>query len=108
MQQGQISIPVRNDEGEEQTIDFIQPADVEAGTSVVMLNATSTSGLPVSFYVESGPAYVDGNKLHLTAVPPHSKFPVKISVTAWQYGIKGKIRTAEPVTRSFYLDKAKH
>lgn len=108
VQQGQISIPVRNDEGEEQTIDFIQPADVEEGTSVVMLNATSTSGLPVSFYVESGPAYVDGNKLHLTAVPPHSKFPVKISVTAWQYGIKGKVRTAEPVTRSFYLDKAKH
>ena len=30
---------------------------------------------------------------------------VKVTVVAWQYGLKGKVQTAEPVERSFYIYK---
>lgn len=103
VQQGQITIPVRNKKGKEQVIDFVQPDHINKETSMITLDAVSTSGLPVSFYVEAGPAYVEGNKLFITPIPPRTKFPVKISVTAWQYGIAGKVKTADPVTRHFYL-----
>lgn len=103
VQQGQITIPVRNEEGEKQHIDFQQPDNIDSRISAITLHATSTSGLPVYFYVETGPAYVKGSKLFITPVPPRAKRPVKISVVAWQYGIKRKVKTAEPAIRDFYL-----
>ncbi len=40
---------------------------IPANDSVITLNAASTSGLPVTYKVSSGPAYVVGNVLHLKA-----------------------------------------
>jgi hypothetical protein len=40
-----------------------------------------------------------------TKIPPRAKFPVKVTVVAWQYGIAGKIQTAEAVEQSFYVLK---
>lgn len=54
-------------------------------------------------YVKSGPAEVDGNRLVLTSVPPGARFPVKVTVVAWQYGIPGSVQTAAPVEREFYI-----
>ena len=55
--------------------------------------------------MESGPAYVDGNRLILTAIPPKTTYPVKVTVIAWQYGKNSdpKIKTAEPVKQTFYI-----
>lgn len=107
VQQAQITIPVRNAEGKEQNINFTQPPNITHLTKQISLQASSSAKMPVSFYVESGPAYIKGNHLFLTPVPPKSRYPIKITVTAWQYGKnKGeKIKTAEPVTRSFYIVK---
>lgn len=99
-----MEIPYRQMEGRRQCILFPGLDDVGEGTSeVVPLNATSDCGLPVCYYVKEGPAEVDGNRLRLTPVPPRSKYPVKVTVVAWQYGLPGKVQTAEPVERSFYI-----
>lgn len=79
--------------------------DVKKGTRSVKLNAIADSGLPVSYYVKEGPAEIASNELMLTAIPPRTQFPVKVTVVAWQYGIKGKIQSAEPVERTFWIDK---
>ena len=70
------------------------------------LNAVSDCGLPVYYYVKEGPARITANNtLEFTPIPPRSRFPVKVTVVAWQYGLKGKVQTAEPVERSFYINK---
>jgi len=52
-----------------QSIDFIAPATpVTYGVKPIALKATSTSGLPVTFSVVSGPANVNGSTLTITGV----------------------------------------
>jgi hypothetical protein len=47
-----------------QTITFAQPpSPVTYGVAPIALSATASSGLPVTFYVASGPAYISGNIL---------------------------------------------
>ena len=50
---------------------------------------------------------MDGDILRFTGIPPRAKFPVKVAVVAWQLGREGepKLKTAEPVTREFFLTK---
>ncbi len=50
------------------------------------LSATSTSGAPVSFGVEYGPAMVENGQLVLTPIPPRSTYPIQIKLNAWQWG----------------------
>ena len=57
------------------------------------------------YYVKQEPAEIKGNKLVFTRIPPRTKFPVKITVVAWQYGrsTEPKVQTAEAVEQSFCL-----
>lgn len=78
--------------------------DVKAGSAPVKLKAVSDRGLPVHYYVKEGPARIQGNDvLEFTPISPRSRFPMKVTVVAWQYGIAGEVQTAEPVERSFYI-----
>lgn len=103
VQELSFSIPYRNVEGRRQFILFPGLPDVAEGTESLLLEATSDCGLPVSYYVKEGPAEVKGNKLVFTRIPPRSRFPLKVTVVAWQYGLAGKVQTAEPVERTFYI-----
>lgn len=100
VQQAQITIPVRNEEGTPQQIMFEPVADVKRNVKSIQLHASSNSDLPVRFYVESGPAYMNGNRLIITPIPPKTSYPVKVTVAAWQYGrsLLPKVQTAEPVS----------
>ncbi len=61
-------------------------------------------GAVQQIYVKEGPARIQGNDvLEFTSIPPRSRFPMKVTVVAWQYGIAGEVQTAEPVERSFYI-----
>ncbi len=97
----------QNKEGAPQTITFDQSADVPAGTASVKLSAQSDCSLPVSFFVSHGPATVEGDTLKFTPIPPGTKFPVEVSVTAWQWGRASEppVQAAKPVTRTFQLTK---
>ena len=103
VQELSIDIPYRNTVGRRQYILFPGIEDVSVDTKEVKLNAVSDCGLPVSYYVKSGPAVVEGDILRITDIPVRAKLPIEITVVAWQYGIGGKVCTAEPVERKFLI-----
>lgn len=103
VQELSIEIPYRNTVGRRQYILFPGIEDVSVDTKEVKLNAVSDCGLPVSYYVKSGPAVVEGDILRITDIPVRAKLPIEITVVAWQYGIGGKVCTAEPVERKFLI-----
>lgn len=105
VQQINIRLPYRNENGQRQYILFPGIQDVKEGTSSIELKATTDSGLPVYYYIKEGPASIDGNRIIFSQIPPRTKFPVKVTVVAWQYGVDGKYKTAEPEERTFYIVK---
>jgi hypothetical protein len=96
---------VENKEGAANKITFDRITDQTNGATGVALRAQASSGLPVQFFVVSGPAVVRNDRLEFTAVPPGAKWPVEIVVAAWQWGrpTDPKVRTAEIVRQSFFL-----
>ena len=107
VEQALMKIPFRLTEGAEQKITFPEIPDQKSGAKLLGLNATSSAGVPVYYYVREGPAEVDGDVLKRTPIPPRAKFPVKVTVVAWQYGrtVEPKLRSAEPVERTFLITK---
>ena len=79
----------KNNSGVAQKISFAAIPDVKAGTKSIKLSAKSDSGLPVKFFVRAGPAVVHGDELEFTPIPPRAKFPVAVTVAAWQFGRAG-------------------
>jgi hypothetical protein len=96
---------VENNEGQPQKITFNPIADVKAGTRSCDLTATSDAGLPVDFFVISGPALVRDGRLVFTAIPPRARFPVEVTVAAWQWGraSEPKIRAAPIICQTFRM-----
>lgn len=96
-----------NKEGKEQRIDFSAIADQPLGTKSLKLSAVSDAGLPVKFYVREGPAVIEGDTLRFTELPPRSRFPVRVTVVAWQWGRGGEspVKTAQTVERTFLIVK---
>jgi hypothetical protein len=108
VQQADMRIPITNTAGKEQKINFPMLPGQKQGVKTIKLNASSDADLPIEYYIKEGPAEVNNGVLHLTEIPPRSKFPVKITVVAWQYGYNGedkKIKSAVPVERSFWLSR---
>ncbi len=103
----QIKFPEKNKAGTAQQISFDKIADVAEGTAEIPLNATASSGLPVEFFVRNGPAQVRGKALKLSPIPPASKFPVKVTVVAYQWGrsIDPLVQSAQPVEQTFAINK---
>jgi hypothetical protein len=94
-----------NDEGTPQKITFEKIPDIKAGTESLPLVATSDSGLPVRFFVAVGPAIVKDGKLVFTKIPPRTRFPVSVTVAAWQWGRyqEPKIKRAEIERQTFQI-----
>ena len=107
VQQLAMRFPLINKEGAEQRIIFPKIDNIKQGVKSLTLVASSSAGIPVYYYVKEGPAEIKDNKLAFTKIPIRSKYPVKVTVVAWQYGkIAGdKIKSAEPVEQSFYIIK---
>ena len=103
-----FKFPAKNTRGTPQKIDFPPVPDCAAGEgTTVPLHATADSGLPVEYCVIAGPAEIDGNALKLGAIPPRSRLPLKVTVTAYQWGrsLEPCVQTAEPVVRTFGVGK---
>ena len=107
VQQAQLVIKAGNTEGATQQIMFPAIPNQHASVTAIPLKAISTAGAPVSYYVLQGPAMVKGNRLVLTRIPPRARYPVMITVVAWQYGNTNapKLQTAAPVSRTFLITK---
>lgn len=91
--------------GADQTLTFPKIPDQTAETSALTLTATSSYGLPVFYYVREGPAIIDGNTLRITPLPARARFPIKVTIVAWQWGrqTEPKVKTALPVTQTFLI-----
>ena len=96
---------VENKEGAAQVIAFEKISDVPAGTKSLELSAKSDSGLPVEFAVISGPAIIEDGRLVFTPIPPRAKYPLGVTVGAWQWGrpTEPKIKTADMVRQTFQI-----
>lgn len=96
---------LRNTTGQPQKITFEPLADMSADSAPAPLSAKSDSGLPVSFFVVAGPAIIKDGKLILTPIPPRTKFPVTVTVAAWQWGSKKDpaFKMAEIVQQTFQI-----
>src|SRR5664280_2883937 len=81
-----------------QTITFPNPGTQTYGIPPIALMATATSGLPVTYTVNSGPATVSGSLLTITGAGT-------VSVTANQAGNGGWL-PAPPVTQFFTVNPA--
>lgn len=96
---------VENHQGKPQKITFSQMPDIRRGAASVPLVATSDSGLPVRFFVVVGPAIMRENRLILTPVPPRAKYPVAVTVGAWQWGTntEPKVQMADTAYQTFHI-----
>jgi hypothetical protein len=102
-----MMIPARNTQGADQRISFPRVSNQNARARSLKLSATSDANVPVSYLVREGPAEVDGDTLRFTPIPPRARFPLKVTVIAWQYGrsVEPKLKSAEPVEMSFFIEK---
>lgn len=99
-QQGRVTIPDKLTQGRDPKITFPPVEPMKAGSAGVKLAATSDVGLPVRYYVESGPAVIEGDMLKLAEMPKRAKWPLRIAVVAYQYG-----SAVEPLTKSAEPEK---
>lgn len=104
-QAGQIKFPEKNTVGKAQVISFAPLTNLSASIRTVKLHGQSDSGYPVSYFVRSGPAEVKGDELIINPIPPRAKYPVKITVVAYQWGrsIEPLFQSAIPVEQNFYI-----
>jgi hypothetical protein len=107
VQPGKLSIPARLTEGKPQQINFPAIGDQRADAKGVLLKAIADSGLPIDYYVVAGPAIVEGSMLRFTPIPVKSRYPVIVTVVAYQWGrtIAPLYQSAEPVTQTFFIKK---
>jgi hypothetical protein len=107
VQQANMRFPLTNTAGKSQQIIFRAIPNQKWQAKRVELHAASTAGAPVHYYIKEGPAKLINNRLIFTSIPPRARFPVKVTVVAWQYGcsVEPKLQSAEPVERSFYMYK---
>ena len=106
-QQGRISLPERLTKGKTQAITFPPLGPLKTASPPLRLKATSDAGLPVRYYVESGPAVIEGDTLKLAEIPKRATFPLRITVVAYQYGsaIEPLVQSAEPVKQVLAVEK---
>ncbi len=100
-----INISIYNSTGLPQTIDFPKIPDPPPGASTLKLHATASSGLPVEYFMISGPAEIEGDSVTFTPIPIRSKLPVRVLVAAYQWGRPEdpRIQSAGPVIREFFI-----
>lgn len=95
----------QNSEGKSQQITFMPIKNVRVGTRSVPLVAESDAGLPVEFFVVAGPAIIQNRNLVFTKIPPRTRFPITVTVAAWQWGrsVDPPVKTAETVMQTFQI-----
>lgn len=108
VQQAELKFPLVNKDGKPQVLDFPAIPDQRADHALapIRLQATSSAGMPVHYFVREGPAEVDEDgMLAFTALPRRARYPIEVTVVAWQWGrmSEPKLRSAAPVERHFLI-----
>jgi len=101
---GYINLKI-NTEGMQQHISFDTLPTYVDGIGPISLHAHSDSNMPVQFFIVAGPAIIKNNQVIFTPIPPRSHYPIKVTISAWQWGrsIEPKVQTAKIINQSFYI-----
>ena len=110
------AVAVNQINGTAQTITFPTVSNkVATSLSTLTLSATASSGLPVQYWVASGPYRNDENNSSILipdTVPASTKFPMRVVIGAWQWGrpssVGTAIQSATPVFQTFWIFKDRH
>jgi hypothetical protein len=102
-----VNVGIINTAGGSQTLDFAKIPDQKIGVKSVKLEAKASSGLPVQFFMVSGPARIEGDTLTFENIPARAKFPVRVLISAFQWGrsVEPKVQSAGPMTQEFFISK---
>jgi hypothetical protein len=103
-----INVNIVNKDGGAQTLDFKKIPDQSVmNLQPIQLSAKASSGLPVQYFMVSGPAAIQGDTLTFEKIPVRAKFPVHVMVAAFQWGrsVDPKVQSAGPVTQEFLIQK---
>jgi hypothetical protein len=102
-----VQFPTRLMTGKPQALTFPKIENQRAGVKSIDLRATCDSGLAAEYYVVAGPAVVDGQTLRIVEVPAKTRYPVKVTVVAYQWGrtIEPLHRSAEPIEQTFLIER---
>lgn len=103
VQQAMMTLPA-NTAGKPQTIAFPFPGNSQASVEGIHLAAQSDASLKVRYYVREGPAEIVDGWLTPTRIPPRAKYPVKVTVVAWQQGNR-EFSAAPPVEHTILLTR---
>ena len=88
-------------DAKDQTLTFPPHADVPITTSAVHLGATSSSGLPVAYFVVQGPDVIHDGDFIPMEIPLGTKRPLSVTIGAYQVGEFRPSGGTKP-TPSFY------
>jgi hypothetical protein len=89
-----------------QTVDFPPLPDAPATSAKIELNAKSSSGLPVDYFVFKGPGIIQSGAFIPTEVPAGASKPIEVTIGAYQVGLfkqNGGIKPSPTVYRTFHL-----
>lgn len=102
-----VNVGILNTAGQAQALDFAKIPGQHIGTKSVKLEAKSSSGLPVQFFVVSGPATIEGDTLTFAKIPARARLPVRVLVSAFQWGrsVEPKVQSVGPVMQEFFIQQ---
>jgi hypothetical protein len=103
-----VNVHIVNPDGQVQTLDFPKIPDQHAGhLAPIKLTASASSGLPVQFFMVSGPAKIVNGTLSFAPLPVRAKFPIRVLVSSFQWGRQNdpKVQSAGPVTQEFFIQR---
>ena len=103
-------MPKFNKEGKDQSISFDAIRNQMVGAAPITLKAKSNAGdedIVVRFCAIEGPITIDGNTVSFTEIPPRAKFPIQVTIAAYQWGrtVEPKVKSAETVYQTFFIEK---
>ena len=89
-----------------QTVDFPKVPDAPANSRSIELKATSSSGLPVDYFVMKGPGIIQNGAFIPMEIPASLRKPIEVTIGAYQVGLfkdAGGIRPSSTVYQTFQL-----
>jgi hypothetical protein len=96
--------------GQPQHIHFDQIVPHKINRAPIVLHASSDAGLPVHFYVVSGPVQINGDRLTIAEFPRGGARQIPVVLTAYQLGraasdTQSAVQQADPVTQQFMISR---
>ena len=89
-----------------QTVTFPPIADAPAVTQKIILQATSSSELPIDYFVLKGPGLIEDGAFIPTEVPTGAKNPIEVTIGAYQVGVfqaTNGVKPSPTVYQTFHL-----